>query len=62
MENNTNEFLAEYGKLREKYQRDFISVPSFIPNEDGSWKLIVQPQLVNLKEMGKEGKKKSFIS
>lgn len=41
-------FIAEYGKLREKYGIDFMHTPSFIqaPLPDGTpaWALVITPQ------------------
>jgi len=47
-EERKNEFVAEYGKLREKYQCDILSVPNFIPNEKGTWDFMVTPQIMDL--------------
>lgn len=41
-------FFKEYGEAREKYQVDFMSRPIYVQGEDGSWKLIVQPEIVDL--------------
>ena len=44
-------FMEEYGKLREKYDIDFLSIPQFIPSGDkeNSYKLIIQYQPADLK-------------
>ena len=46
-EENTKEFVKEYGELREKHKRDFISIPQFVPTEKGTWELRIIPQVVS---------------
>lgn len=38
-------FIKEYGELREKYRLDFISLPVYQPNEQGTWELKIQTQV-----------------
>lgn len=44
-------FMEGFGKLRQETQCDFISVPQFVPQENGTWSLIVTPQIADLKAM-----------
>lgn len=44
----TDEFIIEYGKLREKYRRDFFASPQYVPNGKGGWEMIVNIQVVPL--------------
>lgn len=46
----SEQFLAEYKELRDKYQRDFISIPQFIPTERGTWELMIVPQVADTSE------------
>lgn len=50
-ETRKKEFLEGFGKLREEYQCDFFSVPSYVPSQEGFWQLVVQPQVADLKQM-----------
>ena len=44
----TEEFIEEYGKLREKYKRDFIAVPTYAPNKNGEWTTFVNIQVMDI--------------
>ncbi len=46
----TKEFIEEYGKLRDKYKRDFMAIPQFTPNEKGVWDLRIIPQVVSTED------------
>ncbi len=50
---NIEKFLKEYGELVRKYEVDIMSIPQFLPDEKGGWRLVVQSQPVDLKEMKK---------
>jgi hypothetical protein len=47
-------FMEEYGALVKKFNVDFASYPMFVPDEKGSFKVIVQTTPVDLEEMNKE--------
>jgi hypothetical protein len=47
-ETRRQEFLSQYGKLREEFQCDFVSVPGFIPTERGVWEIAIQPQVFEI--------------
>jgi len=49
-DDSSKEFLREYGDLRNKYKRDFISVPQFVPTDHGTWELKIIPQIVPVEE------------
>lgn len=53
-------FMEEYKQLTEKYKVDFASYPMFVPNEDSSFKVIVQSTPLDLEEVEK-AKQKNFI-
>jgi len=42
------EFLEEYGKLREKYQCDVLSIPNYVPSERHTWELVITPEIMDL--------------
>ena len=46
----TKEFIEAFGKIRQEYKRDFISVPQFVPNDKGFWELRIVPQVVSTEE------------
>lgn len=47
-------FMEEYGVLVKKYNVDFASYPMFVPDEKGSFKVIVQSTPIDLSEINKE--------
>ncbi len=49
-ESRRDEFLSQYGALVKEFEVDFISVPAYIPNEQGTWSLVVQGQVVDKKD------------
>lgn len=55
----TDAFLKEYGELRTKYKRDFISYPVYVPNDKGVFELKIQLQIVDI---SKESVKSPFIA
>lgn len=38
-------FIKEYGELREKHRLDFVSIPTYQPNAQGTWELKIQTQV-----------------
>lgn len=54
-EERKKEFLAEYGKLVEKYDCDFFAFPMFMPEESKShlpaFKVCLQQQIVDRKTL-----------
>lgn len=46
-------FFKEYGELVEKHQVDFANYPMFIPDKDGSFKIIIQSTPVDVKNRPK---------
>lgn len=46
----TKDFIEAYGKLRQEYQMDFISIPTFQPTERGTWELKIVPQVMSTEE------------
>lgn len=46
MDDKVQAFIDEFGKLREKHNMDFISVPQFVPTEHGTWELKIVPQVM----------------
>ncbi len=42
--------LKEYGELVAKYQMDFLAFPTFIPDDQGNWKIAIQTQVVSTKD------------
>ena len=43
-------FIEEYGALVEKHKIDFAAYPMFVPDGEGSFKIMVQTQAVSTKE------------
>ena len=54
----TNAFIKEYGELVEKYKRDFASYPSFVPDGQGGFRLVIQTVPV---DMSNQPTKSPFI-
>ena len=52
------EFLKEYGELVKKHGIDIIAYPTYVPDKEGGWKLIINTQPVPSKE---EGIKSPFV-
>lgn len=44
-------FIKGYGELREKYQHDFMSVPTYVPNDKGTFETSLNLELVDLKQL-----------
>lgn len=55
-------FLEEYGILVEKYQVDLASYPLFVPDGDGSFKIICQTIPVDLEARKAEAVKQEFMA
>ena len=55
-------FLEGYGKLVKELEVDIMSIPQFLPDEKGGWRLVIQSQPVDLKELKKQELDKAFIS
>jgi hypothetical protein len=53
------QFLKEYGELVEKYQMDFATYPMFIPDGEGSFKIVVQSTPVDISN---QSKKSPFVA
>lgn len=49
VEERTAVFLEEYKALIDKHQMDFISFPVFVPNERGSFEVMLQTQPMDKK-------------
>ena len=41
------EFIKGYGELVERLQCDFMTTPSYMPNEKGSWELIIHNEIID---------------
>lgn len=41
------DFFAEYKKLSEKYGIDLISFPSFVPDNEGGWRMVIKTQPID---------------
>ncbi len=41
-------FIKEYGELRDKHRLDFISIPTYHPNDKGSWELKIATQVAQI--------------
>jgi hypothetical protein len=44
-----DEFIAAYVELTKKYGMDFVSFPTFIPDEEGRFSIVIQTQAVEVK-------------
>ncbi len=58
---NIQKFLEEYGELVKKYSVDFISLPVFVPSEQGEFKIIIQTSPVDLQELKKQQDAQNFF-
>lgn len=45
-----DKFLEEYKDLTKRFGVDFVSYPMFVPNSDGSFKVVIQSTPVPVKE------------
>lgn len=61
-EKRIQDFIKEYGSLTEKYDVDFLSMPAFIPDDKGGWKIVIHVQPIDRKEMRKKELDKAFVS
>ncbi len=41
------EFIKGYGELVEKCQCDFMTTPTWIPNEKGTWELVIANDVID---------------
>jgi hypothetical protein len=41
-------FIKDYGELRNKHKIDIASAPSFVPNDRGTWELVINMQPVDI--------------
>ncbi len=41
------DFIKGYGELVEKHQCDFMTTPSYMPNEKGSWELFIHNEIID---------------
>lgn len=41
-------FIKDYGELRSKHKVDIAAAPSFVPNERGTWELVINMQPVDV--------------
>lgn len=41
-------FIKDYGELRSKHKVDIASAPSFVPNDRGTWELVINMQPVDV--------------
>jgi hypothetical protein len=41
-------FIKDYGELRSKHKVDIASSPSFVPNDRGTWELVINMQPVDV--------------
>lgn len=55
-------FLEGYGKLVKELEVDIMAIPQFLPDDKGGWRLVVQSQPVDLREMKEATLDKAFIS
>jgi hypothetical protein len=46
----TEEFLKDYGELVKKHGIDILAYPSFRPNDNGTWEVVIHTQAVPAKE------------
>lgn len=49
-EDEQKAFIGEYGELVKKYQIDFAAFPMFVPDGEGSFKIVIQTQAVSTKD------------
>lgn len=43
-------FLKEYGEIVAKYKLDILAIPSFIPDGQGAWKVVINTRVVSTKD------------
>lgn len=48
LEERIQDFIKEYGELREKHKLDFLAIPQFRPTDQGGWELFIRIQAVEL--------------
>jgi len=48
LEQRKEEFVKEYGELAKKHNMDFANYPIYVPNEDGSFKTMIQTVTVEM--------------
>lgn len=46
-----DDFVKEYGQLREKHQMDFFTQPIYVPDEQGGFRLTLSHQVVDLTQL-----------
>lgn len=56
-----NAFIADYKSIVDKHQMDFAAFPMFVPDGQGSFKVIVQQQPVDIANQPKASPKE-FMS
>lgn len=58
-EERAKAFIEEYGELVKKHQIDFGTFPSFIPDGQGGFKVVVNTQPIDIKD---QPKKSPFVA
>jgi hypothetical protein len=56
-----SKFMKKYEELTKECGVDMVAYPMFVPNSDGSFKVIIQTQPIDLAEQEK-AKRESFIA
>lgn len=51
LEERQKEFIDGYEKLKNDTNIDFALLPQFVPNEKGTWEIVVGSQLIDLTKM-----------
>lgn len=41
-------FVKDYGEMRSKHKVDIAAAPSFVPNDRGTWELMINMQPVDI--------------
>ena len=59
--NKIQKFLEEYGKLVEKHHVDFANYPMFVPDEKGTFKIVIQSTPIDLDDVQKQKEAQDFI-
>jgi len=50
-EKRREEFLIRYKQLIDEFHIDFVSQPMFVPNDRGTWELVVRTELADTTEV-----------
>lgn len=54
LQKRIEDFVKEYGELTEKHQIDFVNYPMFVPDGQNGFKVVVQNQPVDTKNLPKK--------